>query len=205
MLIHKISLTSIILSCLILGSCKQNLITVKDDQGNITEKYAVNDQNQKHGSYESYINNTLIEKANYQNGKLDGLRQLFHTNGAVEIEEQYQNDLMIGVYKNYDHKGKLILEAPYENGVMEGMLKTYYPDGTLKEEVTMVNNEENGAFTEYHSNGQIKWKGQFLNGDNEFGLLQEFNEAGTLIKKMECDSLAVCKTIWTINKGDINP
>lgn len=69
----------------------------------------------------------------------------------------------------------------------------------------MVNNEENGPFTEYHENGQKAWEGTFLNGDNEYGLLQQYDEAGTLIKKMNCDSLGVCTTIWTLKDGDITP
>lgn len=184
---------------------KADYVTIKDDKGNISEKYAINADSLKHGEYTAFINGALVEKALYVNGNLDGERTIFHPNGAVEIVEQYKNNQIVGPYKTYFHDGTLAQEATYVDGMMQGILKTYYKDGALKEEVTMKDNQENGPFTEYHSNGKVKWKGQFLNGDNEFGLLQNFDESGELIKKMTCDSLGVCSTIWTKEAGDIVP
>lgn len=197
----------LIFSLVILGlfACKEsNFITNKDEKGRITEKYAVNKDNQKHGAYSSYINGALVSKATYKNDKLHGLRTIYHPNGEIEIEENYENDVLVGAYKSYHNNGQLAQEANYVQGVLQGLLKTYYKDGKIKEEVTMVDNDENGPFKEYHPNGKIMWEGQFLNGDNEFGLLKNYNEAGELIKKMMCDSLGVCATIWTIEEGDLN-
>ncbi len=198
------NLSFLLLLVLAVVSCKEsNFVTNKDDNGKITEKYAVNKENQKHGEYLSYINGALSTKANYKNGKLHGPRTIYHPNGKVEIEENYEDDLLVGKYKSYFNDGILAQEAIYEKGVMQGMLKTYYKEGALKEEVTMVDNQENGPFIEYHPNGKIKWEGQFLNGDNEYGLLKNYNEAGELIKKMMCDEQGVCSTIWTIEEGDV--
>lgn len=189
---------------LLLCSCKKsNWVTVKDDQGQLSEKYQVNEAQQKHGIYESYLSGVLLERADYNNGKLNGKREMFYPNGNVEINENYLNDQLTGTYKSYFEDGTLSQEANYLNGMMEGLIKTYYPDGSLKEEVMMIANNENGPFKEYHKNGQVKWEGQYLNGDNEFGELKEYNEAGELIKKMTCDSMARCTTTWTIEKGEI--
>jgi antitoxin component YwqK of YwqJK toxin-antitoxin module len=73
------------------------------------------------------------------------------------------------------------------------------------EEVTFINNMENGPFKEYYKNGQIKWEGNYKDGDNEYGLIQEFNEQGQLIKKMNCGRYKgeyICQTIWTMDEGD---
>jgi len=195
----------ILFSLLLLGfsACKEsNFITNKDDDGRITEKFAVNKENQKHGEYTSYINGAIITKAFYKNGKLNGKRTIYHSSGKVEIEESYVNDELHGTYISYHDNGNLAQEANYDNGTMQGILKSYYKDGKLKEEVTMVDNNENGPFKEFYPNGQVKWEGQFLNGDNEFGELKNYNESGDLIKKMMCDSLGVCATTWTIEEGD---
>ena len=64
------------------------------------------------------------------------------------------------------------------------------------EEVLFKDNEENGPFVEYYDNGEIEWKGSYLNGDNEFGILEQYDRTGVLIKKMECDSLGACITVW---------
>jgi len=197
---------SLLLAILACSAChNSNLVTIKDDAGKVAEKYAINEENLKHGPYESYINGTLIEKANYKNGKLQGARVLYHTNGAVEIEENYENDMIVGPYKTYFHTGVLAQEATYVGGMMQGIIKSYYEGGSIKEEVTMKDNEENGPFKEYHENGKLSWEGQYLNGDNEFGLLKNYDESGALIKKMMCDSLGICSTIWTLEKGEINP
>jgi len=187
-------------------ACQQgNIITLKDDQGRITEKYKINADSLKNGLYESFINGVKVEEAHYVNGKLQGTRKIFRTNGSVEIEEQYDNDQITGLYKTYHLNGAVAQEANYVKGMMQGKLKSYYEDGQIKELVTMVDNEENGPFVEYHENGKKAWEGNFLNGDNEYGLLQEYDETGTLIKKKMCDSLAVCTTIWTLEDGDITP
>ena len=194
----------IIIFSLCLLSCDvKDQVVIKNEKGEIQEQYLINEAKQKHGLYQSFINGVKIEEANYQNDKLNGKRTLFHTNGSIEIEEQYVNNVMVGPYKAYYHTGVLSQEANYKEGMMQGLLKTYYNSGELKEEVTMVDNQENGPFKEYFKNGKIKWKGQFLNGDNEFGLLEEFNEEGELIKKLLCDSLARCSTIWTLENGEI--
>ena len=52
------------------------------------------------------------------------------------------------------------------------------------------------AFEEYYTNGKIKWKGSYRNGDHEYGLLEKYDSTGVLVKKMECDSLFICRTVW---------
>jgi len=187
-------------------SCKEsNFITVKDDKGKLIEKYKVGQDSKKHGPYTAYVDGKISEEATYQNGKLHGERKLYFDNGQVEIIEVYEDDVIVGDYKTYYRDGTLAQQATYVNGMMDGILKTYYKNSVLKDEVTMVENEENGPFKEYYDSGQLKWSGTFLNGDNEFGLLENYNESGQLVKKMMCDSLAICSTIWTIESGDVAP
>jgi len=87
---------------------------------------------------------------------------------------------------------------------MNGLLKRYYDTGTIQEEVTIVKGMENGPFKEYYAGGQLEWEGSYLNGDNEDGLLVQFAEDGSTIKKMQCNN-GVCRTIWTEKDGDITP
>ena len=112
---------------------------------------------------------------------------------------------MEGEHFVYYPSGKLMIESNYEGGKMNGLFTKYFESGEVAETVTFVDNNEMGPFTEYHSNGKVQWKGNYLDGDKEFGLLEQFDEHGTLIKKMMCDTLGVCQTIWTPEKGDIVP
>lgn len=36
-------------------------------------------------------------------------------------------------------------------------------------------------------------------GNNEFGLIKEYDETGQLIRKMMCDDRAICTTTWSID------
>jgi antitoxin component YwqK of YwqJK toxin-antitoxin module len=187
-------------------SCQSHMTEVKDENGNVIQKYEVNKDNEKHGQYSAYSEDgQLTETATYSHNKLEGERKLYDANGNIEIVENYKNNITEGPYQVYYPDGKVKFETVYTSGVLNGTAKSYSADGQLTEEVTFFNNEENGPFTEYYDNGNIEWEGTYLNGDNEFGLLKNYDEAGELIKKMMCDSLAVCRTIWTKADGDITP
>ena len=70
------------------------------------------------------------------------------------------------------------------------------------EQVTFVNNTENGPFQEFYPSGQVKVEGEYLNGDNEHGVLKFYNEDGVLTKTMDCNQ-GMCKTTWKLEESDI--
>ena len=189
-----------------LFSCKDSMTVIKDENGNVIERYHLNEQEQKHGAYSAYnASGEVTETANYSNDKLEGERKVYTADGNLEILENYKNNIMEGPYTVYHPNGQVSFEAEYTNGVLNGTTKSYNKDGSLKEEVTFSMNEENGPFKEYYANGNLEWEGTYLNGDNEFGLLKKYDESGELVKKMMCDSMAICRTIWTKADGDITP
>lgn len=205
----QISMKSIVfamaISAIIIGCASNSHVEIKNDSGKVVERYEANKDGLKIGSYESYTDEgVLLEKSNYKDGIQDGLRTIYYANGQAEIEENYQAGLLNGPYKAFYDTGELKIESNYSNNVLGGILKKYYKSGQIMEEVTFVNNEENGPFTEYWENGNLKWKGSFRNGDNEFGELLKYNEEGTVIRKLLCDSLAVCRTFWTIDGAENN-
>ncbi len=183
---------------LLFVSCSQNnMVELKDENGAVVERFQVTKDSTRHGEFSAYYpDGSPKETALYSQGKLNGERKIFYPNGQVEIHERYEMDVMEGPYKVFHDNGNLKLVVNFYGGVMEGPLKAFYSDGVLKEELKMEDNNENGPFKEYYSNGNIHWEGNYLNGDNEFGELKEYNEDGVLIRIMECDSLAICKTTW---------
>lgn len=199
---------TLLLLCIIaIVSCSPSSlkeVKEKDDNGRLVSKYSVHkESNEKHGVYTAYNEDgSLYEKAHYNQGRLDGTRTLFHSNGKVNIEEVYVSGDLSGDYKSYHENGQLKFHALYTKNVMSGMVKTFYESGKLKEEVTFVDNEENGPFIEFFENGNKKWEGNYHDGDNELGLLMKYDSTGQLIRKLECDSLYRCQTIWTIEGGE---
>jgi len=207
MQLNLISSLLLILSLLII-SCDSNpdIKLIKDDQGRVIESYEVNEAGAKHGTYKAFNESgTQLEEAIYTEGKLDGYRRLYRDNGSIEIEEHYKQDVSHGPYTVYYESGAKEISTDYDNGKMNGILHRYYESGKVMEEVKMKDNEENGPFKEYYENGNIQWEGNYLNGENEVGLLMQYNESGVLTKKMLCDSLSICQTIWTKELGDVEP
>lgn len=197
----KLQSILILLAILVLACSSERFVEVKDDKGNLVEKYQVDKDGTRNGIYESYYNGKLVSKANYKEGIESGKRVIFYENGSPEIEENYKNGALEGEYKVFYETGELKLISNYINNTIQGKVKKYYVSGQLMEEVAFVDNEENGPFVEYWENGNLKWEGTYREGDNEFGELKKYNEEGIVIRKLKCDSLAVCRTFWTID-GD---
>jgi len=137
----------------------------------------------------------LLEKGNYKQGQLEGIRELFFPDGKVKVRERYTKGQISDLYEYFFPNGKLELQGEYVNGAMYGIWRKYNEDGKLLEEVMMVENEEMGPFTEYYPDGTIQTKGTYLHGPNEDGVLNLYDESGELYKTMLCDS-GICVTSW---------
>ena len=194
----------LLFGCVLMTGCKPEFQEIREfsEEGKLYRTFSLNIDSVLHGTLTTYYEDgqTVFEKAEYVDGMLQGERRLFYENGQVEIVEQYYNDRLEDTLRVYYESGNIKREVPYEYGVLTGRLKVYYERGGLKEEVTFSNNMENGPFTEYHENGQVKWTGDYLNGPNEFGTLTEYDSLGQMIRKMDCDSLSVCRTVWSVEE-----
>ena len=188
-------------------SCGDGLIKKKvfRDDGTLQQLISMDKDSTLQGHSFTYYENgeDIFEKANYFNGELSGVRELFYPDGNIEIRETYSADVLVDTLFTFHANGNMKTKSYYDNGTLTGVATKYYESGSLNEEVTFEYDEENGPFKEYHENGQLKWTGTYAEGDNEVGLLTEFNEEGEAIKKLMCDDRSICKTIWTIEKGDI--
>ncbi|MCZ2100690.1 MAG: toxin-antitoxin system YwqK family antitoxin [Chitinophagales bacterium] len=187
-------------------SCGNKKITTNYPNGSLMEQYETSKDGQKDGAYKSYYDNGKIrEEATYKAGEYIGTRTLYFENGGIDTEENYSSPgILGGPYKTYYKEGGVHIVKNYQENVMTGTLIVYYPNGQIKEEVTMADNQENGPFQEYFQNGQLQWKGTYLNGDNEFGLLEEWDSLGNMVKRMKCDSLGICRTFWKPGMPEVN-
>lgn len=180
-------------------ACKpeNKVIVVRNESGNVIERYHLNQDSLLHGEYISYNENgdTFIV-SQYDNGKLNGTRTIYNENKNIEIIENYVNDSLEGKYEAFYPSGALKRTMQFESNKIVGKLYVYYESGKLIEEVLMENNLENGPFTEYYENGQKSWEGTYHNGENEIGLLIQYAENGDTIRKMQCDDRYICRTFY---------
>jgi len=184
----------------------QKTIEVKNDGGVVIERYYIDSDSLKTGEAQVFDDEgKLFDLSRYERGKLNGNRTIYYKNGSIDTEENYADDVLIGAYKQYHKNGNLKQTGSYSNGILEGEVISYFENGKIRESVTFVDNIESGPFAEYHENGNKHWEGTYRNGDNEFGLLIEYDSLENVIKKMDCDTLGMCRTIWSKEKGDIAP
>ena len=56
-----------------------------------------------------YENRNILVEMHYENGKIHGLKKLYHDNGNLKEESNWENDdLITGSVKNFDEDGELI-------------------------------------------------------------------------------------------------
>ena len=195
---------TIVVISVFFSSCKKSVKTYFDT-GELKEVIEITDDSLRNGKYIRYhISGKVAEEVLYEKGMVKGVKKLFFENGKVEQESNYEGGQMNGFHKVYYESGKIKVDASVVNGQFSGPFKKYYENGQLEEVVTFVDDIENGSFEEFYQNGKLKWKGTYLNGDNEFGLLEHFDSTGVLVKTMNCDSMAVCRTTWK-KEGFVEP
>ncbi len=184
------------------SACKNTKkVEIKNKDGIIIESYYVNKKNplQKVGAYSKfYDNGKMVESATYKNGKLDGVRILYHPNGNKMQEENYVNDKLEGKVISFYEDGSLQQEAVYKDNMGNGVWKNYYKEhrNVIKEEITVVENRINGAFTEYYPNGKIFAKG------NKIEINEGLDAFDTYDGKVEVyDSIGNLDKILIFEKG----
>lgn len=166
----------------------------------LKSSYYVDKNGVQQDSFKLYHLNGKIHSVEFKvDGKTNGKKSIYFESGQLEQTISFVNGQHDGPFKEYYDTGTLHIESQYKEDVLTGKYTKYYPDGNIEEEITFEENEENGPFSEYHPNGVIHWKGTYKNGNNEVGLLEEYNTEGELIKKMMCDDQSVCRTTWQKN------
>lgn len=184
---------------LLLISCKESPVTQEqvDPGSGFHTIYSIRkEDNVYHGPYQKTDSTgLLLERGNYADGDLHGIREILFPDGKVKIRERYARGVITDLYEYFFDNGQVELKGYYIDGAMYGPWKKYDEKGNLVEVVTMVNNEEMGPFTEYYENGRVQVEGSYLHGPNEDGILNMFDETGELYKKMLCDS-GICITVW---------
>lgn len=128
--------------------------------------------------------NALASKANYKDGKRDGIYTKYHTNGKVYFQVPYVDGKMDGVKKTYYKDGKLQAETPYKLGCIGQGTKEYSSTGNeLPNKTLKVWTKKNGSsvtvYAKVLSNGKITKRAEFFEG-----MLIEGNYWHKNLKKM---------------------
>ena len=104
----------------------------------------------------NYESGKLERKAQFKNGKPEGIEKDYYPSGELESEVLYKNGMREGIRKSYYKSGKLMMEQTYIEGKQEGILKNFYESGRLMSELQFTNDEPDGIFKQYYESGRLK-------------------------------------------------
>ncbi|MEY3052924.1 MAG: hypothetical protein RLY31_2709 [Bacteroidota bacterium] len=202
----KRSLMFAAVATVVLAACTETEpVEVRDENGILTERYHVRrGTSVRHGRFERFHpEGQLYEESDYQDDTLQGEVRRYFPDGVLQSVETMVDGRFEGPYRKYYPSGQLKLEGVYREDAMDGIWRKYSDTGELAEEVTFAGNAENGPFRIFYRNGRIRYEGTYLGGDNEEGLLLEYDSAGTLVARKIC-FYGNCGSEWTLADGDLS-
>jgi len=79
----------------------------------------------------------IKEKANYKNGKLEGLYEKYYK-GKLGKRCNYKNGKLDGLYEEWWCNDRISMKYNYKNGKLHGLIKGWDPDGELNHKFNYV-------------------------------------------------------------------
>lgn len=136
----------------------------------------------KNGEFIYKINDKIIEKSNYVNGKLDGLYERFYLNGIHYERTNYKNGLYHGMSEFwYDITGKKMKEMYFENGKLNGPYKYWDQNGKLVEDFYFNNGIRSDILVKLPSKTKIDTETL----DNKYIILSNNDDKNVIKEKVE--------------------
>jgi antitoxin component YwqK of YwqJK toxin-antitoxin module len=108
--------------------------------------------------------NMVLFKANFKDGKQNGLTKAYHENGQLQVVGNFKDGKDDGVTKVYYENGHLWMEINYNDGKKEGLEKWYYENGQLKVMDNYKNGRLDGLAKFYDETGKLLREDRFENG-----------------------------------------
>lgn len=120
---------------------------IRDDYGQITARDNISN-GQLVASTTYHANGSPKENIPYQNGFVDGSKQVFHPGGEPNSIEQWTSGQQNGITIVYQH-GEKFAEVPYKNGVKTGIERRYRDGTLLVKEISWENDQLHGPSKTY--------------------------------------------------------
>lgn len=120
----------------------------------VSEGQTVNRVNEGVWKYYQKESKQLMTVETYKNGKLEGERKVYFTDGAIAEEAFYKNGKREGLYKVYSPKGVVMEESTFKNDQYNGPAIFREPNGNIASKGNFVKGEKKGVW-EFYVNGKL--------------------------------------------------
>ena len=109
--------------------------------GSPRERYAVDDQERKHGTHEAWAEN-----------------------GTRILQATYSHGVRNGPYREWGEDGQPICLLQFRNGELHGSSKTFHPNGNPASSGSYQRGQRKGAWTDFDTTGSRKRVANYKNG-----------------------------------------
>jgi antitoxin component YwqK of YwqJK toxin-antitoxin module len=125
--------------------------------------------NLPHGVWLTYNEGSKVvqSKSPYENGKLNGIRLTYYSDGKIQTEEEFKADVRTGTVTTYYDTGPVESVTQYRSNRKHGPAKVYYENGLLKEEGNFAANKKHGEWKTYNDQGVLMESRLFKAGEEQ--------------------------------------
>lgn len=125
----------------------------------------------------------IVAEIPWKEGKIHGIKKLYHLNGKVRVETPFENGAVEGESKEYDLAGRLVKVTSHKQGKRHGEMTEYWVlTGKPLRVVPYQNDHIHGLVREYFDGGQLK-KEVKVKDDRLHGEERNYDEDGNLVKR----------------------
>lgn len=122
----------------------------------VSEGDLVNKKPEGLWKYYHYKSDKVMTLENYKNGKLEGEKNVYYTNGQLAEKSFYKNNILQGKYVKYGEDGKLLEESNYKNGELHGAAIFYDGEGNIAIKGEYKKNKKSGTWETYENGKLVK-------------------------------------------------
>ncbi|PKA83724.1 antitoxin component YwqK of YwqJK toxin-antitoxin module [Ulvibacter sp. MAR_2010_11] len=117
------------------------------------------DEKDREGEWVYYHkkSNEVMTRENYVDGKLDGKKITYYTNGKITEEQTYKNGIMEGENNFYSPEGVLIKKLKYRNDQLQGEATYFDAHGNVVIEGFYKDGQKHGLW-KYFKNGKLEFE-----------------------------------------------
>ena len=137
--------------------------------------------------FQHYENENLEFCESYVNGKLEGIKDTYHSNGELASTAIYLNGEKNGPYKKFDIEGKIIEVSNYKNGKLDGLKEVsdnMEDIGLVKQKIFYNDGIIQTIETTYPDSTQIWWKCTFAGDRRKYRYKNESEEVSQDVDKI---------------------
>lgn len=110
-----------------------------------------------------FSKNGIHKKENIENGRVQGLVQVYGTNDQIIKEYKIENGVKEGDDFEFDPlSGKKILRLPWKEGLLQGTVQSFYKNGQMESQKEISSNQRNGLSLSWYEDGSLRFIEHYL-------------------------------------------